>query len=181
MERADSVTCDAHKWFNMTMGAGMFFCRDASILDETFRVQTAYMPSVGHGSVDPFVASVQWSRRFIGLKLFMALAARGAAGYAAMIEHQADLGEHMRLRLAEAGWTHVSRTSLPVCCVTHPRIQAGELAMDDVLAGVLARGRVWISKVTLAGRSALRACVTSRLATREDIDVLVDELEAQLP
>jgi glutamate/tyrosine decarboxylase-like PLP-dependent enzyme len=180
VERADSVTCDAHKWFNMTMGAGMFFCRDPSVLDETFRVQTAYMPSVGDGSVDPFVTSVQWSRRFIGLKLFMALAARGAEGYADMIERQADLGDHLRLRLDEAGWTHVSRTPLPVCCVTHPRIEAGERAMDDVLSAVLARGRVWISKVTLAGRGALRACVTSRLATREDMDVLVEELEAGL-
>ncbi|MEJ2206220.1 MAG: hypothetical protein P8170_19180 [Gemmatimonadota bacterium] len=94
-----------------------------------------------------------------------------------MIEHQADLGHTMRARLEGAGWTHVSRTSLPVCCVTHPRIEAGELTVDEVLARVLARGRVWISKVTLAGRSALRACVTSRLATPEDIDVLVEELE----
>src|SRR6266550_2882631 len=27
IDAADSITCDAHKWFSVPMGAGMFFCR----------------------------------------------------------------------------------------------------------------------------------------------------------
>jgi glutamate/tyrosine decarboxylase-like PLP-dependent enzyme len=178
IERADSVTCDAHKWLNVTMGAGMLFCRDASVLQEAFRVSTHYMPAIAQGSVDLFVTSAQWSRRFIGLKLFMALASLGERGYAEMLERQAEVGEHMERRLEEAGWTHVSRTPLPVCCVTHPRIEAGEVSIGQVLDSVLESGRVWISKVTLADRPALRACVTSRLTTSDDIDTLVAEMNA---
>lgn len=177
IERADSITCDAHKWLNVTMGGGMFLCRDASVLARAFRVRTDYMPSVGQGSVDPFVTSAQWSRRFIGLKLFMALASRGERGYVEMIDHQAEIGDYMRDCFSEAGWIHVSRSPLPVCCVTHPRIEDGAATADGVLGRVLERGLVWISKVALEGRLALRACVTSRLTTRKDIDVLVDEME----
>jgi len=178
IEMADSITCDAHKWLNVTMGAGMFFCRDKRVLDEAFRVSTDYMPGLTEGVVDNFVTSVQWSRRFIGLKLFLALASRGERGYAEMIEDQAEVGDYMNQRLEEAGWVHVSSSPLPVCCVTHPRIEAGKTSIDAVLEKVLASGQAWISKVKLGDRLALRACVTSCLTTREDIDALVTEMDA---
>jgi len=180
IEAADSITCDAHKWFNVTMGAGMFFCRDASVLEEAFRVTTDYMPDVSRGSIDPFATSAQWSRRFIGLKLFLALASLGESGFAGMIERQAELGSYMREQLASAGWVHLSASPLPVCCFTHPAFEGDEAALDSVLATVLARGQAWISKVALGGRRALRACVTSRLATRADVDTLISELSFAL-
>ncbi len=178
IEMADSITCDAHKWLNVTMGAGMFFCRDKRVLDEAFRVSTDYMPGLTEGVVDNFVTSVQWSRRFIGLKLFLALASRGGSGYAEMIEGQIEVGDYMKERLVEAGWVHVSSSPLPVCCVTHPRIEVGDTSVDTVLEKVLASGQAWISKVKLGDRWALRACITSCLTTREDIDVLVTEMNA---
>lgn len=178
IERADSITCDAHKWLNVTMGAGMFFCRHLANLRAAFRVETDYMPELTEGTVDSFIHSVQWSRRFIGLKLFLALAGRGARGYAEMIERQAEIGDYLREQLAEAGWRHVAVSPLPLCCVTHPRIESGELELDAVLAAVLDSGKAWISKVNVDGHAALRACITSRLTTRDDIDVLVAEMSA---
>ncbi|MGI9626341.1 MAG: pyridoxal phosphate-dependent decarboxylase family protein [Longimicrobiales bacterium] len=177
IELADSITCDAHKWFNVTMGAGMFFCRHPAVVQQAFRVATDYMPNLDQGSVDPFVSSAQWSRRFIGLKLFMALAALGEAGYADMIDHQAGLGALMRKKLSDAGWEHVSDSPLPVCCVTHPGFHGAPDALDQTLEFVLGRARVWISKVTFGDRTALRACVTSRLATEEDVELLVREMD----
>ena len=75
IEAADSITCDAHKWFSVPMGAGMFFCRHADAVAEAFHAETTYMPGKTAGpALDPYTTSVQWSRRFIGLKLFLALA-----------------------------------------------------------------------------------------------------------
>src|SRR5258708_7641382 len=72
IEAADSVTIDAHKWFATTMWCGMYFTRHPELLSATFQVSTSYMPS-NVGGVDPYVTSVQWSRRFLGLRLFMSL------------------------------------------------------------------------------------------------------------
>src|ERR1700719_3695417 len=72
IERADSVTIDAHKWFATTMGCGMFMTRHAPVLSAAFRVSTGYMPS-NIASIDPYVTSAQWSRRFLGLRLFLSL------------------------------------------------------------------------------------------------------------
>src|SRR5262249_21765586 len=42
IEAADSVTCDAHKWFSVPMGAGMFFCRHPDAVAEAFHAETSY-------------------------------------------------------------------------------------------------------------------------------------------
>src|SRR5947208_4084484 len=44
IEAADSITCHAHKWFSVPMGAGMFFCRHPDAVGEALRVETSYMP-----------------------------------------------------------------------------------------------------------------------------------------
>src|SRR5207245_1807615 len=67
IERADSITFDAHKWLSVPMGAGLYLTRHADILDRTFCTATAYMPreAAELDVVDPYSHSIQWSRRFI--------------------------------------------------------------------------------------------------------------------
>src|SRR5260221_14174174 len=38
INRADSLTIDAHKWLSVPMGAGMLLAKDRQVLAETFRV-----------------------------------------------------------------------------------------------------------------------------------------------
>jgi aromatic-L-amino-acid/L-tryptophan decarboxylase len=174
VERADSVTVDAHKWLSAPMGAGVFLTRNAHDLTSTFRVAAGYMPSAD--SSDPYLTSAQWSRRFIGLKVFMSLAAAGRAGYAAQIEQDCRLGDRLRARLGERGWRVVNRTPLPVVCfVPDSGANAAELAR--IAGAVEASGDAWISVAQLAGRPALRACITSHRTTEADVDALCDVLE----
>jgi len=139
------------------------------------------MPDPTRETVDPYVHSVQWSRRFIGLKVFLTLAELGEPGLAAMIEAQAALGRELRARLEAAGWEPVNRSPLPVVCATHPRILAGAVTVKAVVERVQARGQAWVSEVLLAGRiSAVRACITNYRTTSADLAVLVRELERAL-
>lgn len=176
IERADSVTWDAHKWLSVPMGAGMFFCRHRDAVATAFAVDPSYMPPSTSGVSEPYVSGILWSRRFIGLKLFMALAELGEAGYQAAIEHQAQIADLIRERLLSAGWRLVNDTPLPVVCFTGPAIETGRVKASEVVAGVQAKG-VWISEVRLSGREpSLRACVTSFRAESGDVDALMAAL-----
>ena len=179
IERADSVTWDAHKWLSVPMGAGMFFCRHREAALRAFSVSASYMPGkVGHDAIDPYSITTQWTRRAIGLKVFMALAEVGVEGYGALIEHQARMGDFLRQRLRQTGWRVVNDTRLPVVCFTHPDIDEGQLATRQILKTIYQRGRVWISDVVLGGQErALRACITSFRSNETDIECLIDELE----
>src|ERR671915_314546 len=174
MGRADSVTVDAHKWLSAPMGAGVFLTRHSRDLTSTFRVAAGYMPSAE--STDPYLTSAQWSRRFIGLKVFMSLAAAGRAGYAAQIERDCRLGDRLRERLRDRGWEVVNDTPLPVICFV-PAAPADAAELTRIAAAVEASGDAWISVARLGGRPALPACIISHRTTEADVDALFDSLE----
>ena len=181
IERADSVTWDAHKWLSVPYAAGMFFTRRRDALLAAFDVASGYMPEPREGADDFHRVSLQWTRRTLGLKVFAALAACGVSGYETMIDHQTAMGEALRGRLTAAGWTLVNATPLPVVCFTHREIAAGRVTARKVASAVVRGGRAWISPVKLAGRPpCLRACITSFRTTGEDLDVLVSALEGAL-
>ncbi|MDQ2841502.1 MAG: pyridoxal-dependent decarboxylase [Acidobacteriota bacterium] len=172
IDDADSITCDAHKWFSVPMGAGMFFCRHRSAVLSAFESEVAFMPGKTADVLDPYTSTVQWSRRFIGLKLFLALAERGESGYAEMIEEQARMGEVLRRSLERTGWRIVNKTPLPLVCFT----RAG-LVSSRFLAELYKRQIAWMSEVQLDGGSpVLRACVTSFRTTEQDIEWVIGEM-----
>jgi aromatic-L-amino-acid decarboxylase len=172
IESADSITCDAHKWLSVPMGCGMFFCRHPETVAETFRADVSYMPGKKQGPVfDPFTTSAQWSRRFIGLKLFMALAQQGESGYAAMLEHQTRMGHVLRDALRASGWRIVNSTPLPLVCFTREG-----LVPSTFLAGLHQRQIAWMSEARVGDIPVVRACITSFNTTEEDIHWVVGEM-----
>ena len=173
IDAADSITCDAHKWFSVPMGAGMFFCRHPDAVSEAFHAETFYMPAKTAGPVvDPYTSSVQWSRRFIGLKLFLALAQHGESGYVEMIEHQAHMGDVLRESLQRAGWRVVNKTPLPLVCFTRDG-----LVVSKFLAALYERQIAWMSEIRLGDDApVVRACITSFRTTASDVEWVVSEM-----
>ncbi len=174
IERADSITFDAHKWLSAPMGAGLFLTRHADILDRTFRIATDYMPRDASGLdiVDPHLHSMQWSRRFIGLKVFLSMLTAGWDGYAEAIRHQTRMGALLRAGLAAAGWEIVNDTPLPVICFAKPGATAQE--HQEIVAKIVRSGAAWISTTVLPGaRTVLRACITNYRTQETDIAALI--------
>lgn len=181
INRANSITFDAHKWLSVPMGAGLFLTRHHDILDRTFRTETAYMPSESRSfSVpDPYGHSMQWSRRFIGLKVFLSLAVAGWKGYEEAVRHQTAMGDLLKRELNAAGWRVVNNTPLPVACFVDERQPKGTNGeyLERVAREIVESGRAWISLTRIAGRPVLRACITNYRTSPEDIRALIKELE----
>lgn len=181
IERADSITFDAHKWLSVPMGAGLYLTRHTEILEETFSTATSYMPreSRDFGVQDPYNHSMQWSRRFIGLKVFLSLAVAGWEGYEAAIRHQTAMGELLRRELEASSWEVVNRTPLPVACfVDDTKPEGGDARyLEEIAREVVTSGQAWIS-TTIMGRerAVLRACVTNYRTEAEDVRALVEAL-----
>jgi glutamate/tyrosine decarboxylase-like PLP-dependent enzyme len=181
IERADSITFDAHKWLSVPMGAGLYLTRHPKILERTFKVTAAYIPpqAAGLDLADPLAHSIQWSRRFIGLKVFLALAVASWDGYAAMIRRMTAQGEELRRALEASGWQVVNRTPLPVVCFVdseHPAGRSDE-HLERIVQTVIASGEAWISTTRIGGgQTVLRACIGNYRTETEDVLALVAAL-----
>jgi glutamate/tyrosine decarboxylase-like PLP-dependent enzyme len=155
------------------MGAGMFFARGRAVTGPAFEVHTGYIPDPEPRTVDLYQHSPQWSRRCIGLKVFLTLAELGATGVARLVEHQAAMADLLRAELTAAGWTIENDSPLPIVCFSHPSLIRGD-RVARLVAAIVARGDVWLSEVRRPdGRHTLRACITHADTTADDVGALV--------
>jgi glutamate/tyrosine decarboxylase-like PLP-dependent enzyme len=172
LERADSATIDAHKWFATTMGCGMFIARDPTTATAAFQVAASYMPS-HELSIDPYMNSVQWSRRFLGLRLFLSLAAGGWAAHAAHIERAVAQTAAIRGELERRGWTVANDSPLALIAVLPPASLGTPRA---IVERVLKSGRAWVSLARFEEQDVIRICVTHGETSDADVAILVETL-----
>ncbi|MBK9000107.1 MAG: aminotransferase class V-fold PLP-dependent enzyme [Myxococcales bacterium] len=175
--RADSITFDAHKILSVPIGTGAFLTRRDGVLEGVFADRTGYMPR--DGASDPYARSMQWSRRFLGLRVLLPLLAIGWDGYAESLRRQVALAERLRERLRERAWEIVNDTPLPIVCFVDGARRADGRFLDAVARATIASAGGWLSVPRFAnGARALRACVNNHRSEAVDIDRLVSSLDA---
>jgi len=172
IERADSMTIDAHKWLATTMGCAIFVTRRGDLLSEAFHASTSFMPSSISG-VDPYLNSVQWSRRFLGLRLFLALAAAGWEGLGAHVERGVEVIERIKRRLVALGWGIANDSPLAVLDAIPPA-ELGDVRA--LVRRVVASGRAWVAPTLFEGQDVVRICATNGETSTEDVDALIAAL-----
>ncbi|HVA15623.1 MAG TPA: pyridoxal-dependent decarboxylase [Stellaceae bacterium] len=173
IETADSITIDAHKWFATTMGCGMFLTAQPDALAEAFTVSASFMPSQA-AELDPYMTTTQWSRRFLGLRLFLSLGTGAWSAHAAHVERAIALARSLAERLTARGWTVANDPQLAVVCLVPP---AGSPPVRDIVRQVVRSGRAWLSVAKLEGRDIVRACVTHGETSPDDIAAVAALLE----
>ncbi len=176
IERADSITIDAHKWLATTMGCAIFITRHGHLLSEAFHASTSFMPSSVSG-VDPYLNSVQWSRRFLGLRLFLALASAGWEGLGAHVERSVEVVARVEERLVALGWTVANDSELAVLDAVPPA-DLGDVR--ELVRRVVAGGRAWVAPTTFEGRDVVRICATNGETTIEDVNALIAALNERI-
>jgi glutamate/tyrosine decarboxylase-like PLP-dependent enzyme len=172
-ERAHSITIDAHKWLATTMACSMFLVRDEEALRRAFFADAHFMPPSDHSS-DPHLTTVQWSRRFLGLRLFLSLAAVGWQGHAEHVERTTELAALVTRGLLTRGWQVVNQSRLGVVCAVPPE---GFPPVRDLARAVVASGKAWISSSRFKGRDVIRICPTNGQTMPRDVEILVDLLD----
>ncbi len=183
LELADSVTVDPHKWFFQAYDIGALVVRRRGDLLRTFHRAPEYYASnrPGDDPLDWYQYSLEGTRRFRALKLWMSWKHLGTEGLGGLVEHNVDLAAYLAQVLVEAPDFEIAvAPDLSVVCFRHlppvligadaDRIDAYQTALQRALE---VDGTAWVSVTTLHGRMHMRAGVVNYFATRAEIDAMV--------
>jgi aromatic-L-amino-acid decarboxylase len=180
MDRADSLTVDPHKWLYLPKACGAILVRDPDVLEETFGHDKSYMPDEDElpNAVD---RTLEYSRPFRALKLWLAFRAHGAERFRAAIERNLAHAQ-LLYELVEAHPRLRALTGPPALSVLpfqhvpdDPQVD-----VDDHNARLARRlqrdGHVWVASAVIDGAVAIRPCFVNFRTGDADVQALVDEV-----
>ena len=189
LERAHSVTIDPHKWFFQAYDVGALVVRRREDLLRTFHREPEYYryPKPEDAPLNWMQYSIEGTRRFRALKLWLSWKHLGSAGLGRLIEANDDLAAHLARRCRESPDLEAVPTEpeLSVVCFRHlpPGLGPDELDryQDRLQRALEVSGEAWVSTTRLRGRTYLRAGIVNYLSTAEDVDRMLDALRRLSP
>lgn len=186
MERADSLAFDLHKWGYLPFEAGCVLVRDAEMHRRTFALRPDYLQhaerGLGAGAVWFSDYSIQLTRGFNALKVWMALKTDGVARLGRLIEQNVDQAAYLAgLIEASPRLELLAPVALNVVCframapdLAEPRLDA---LNEEILFRLQESGIAVPSGTHVRGRYALRCAIVNHRSRYEDFDLLVDAVE----
>lgn len=175
LSSADSLSLDAHKWLYQPLDCGILLFRDSAAARTAFSFTGEYARSLEADPVEGFSffeESIELSRRFRALKLWLSLRYHGLEAFRSAI--RADLAHARQLADIVARTPELELlapvTLSAVCFRYRNELNA------EILGGVIRRGRVYLSNASIDGKFALRACFVNHRTTSADVADIVPEV-----
>ncbi len=187
LELANSISLDPHKWLYQPLDCGCLLYRSSQAAQKAFAHTGDYARSLTADPVESFAffeESLELSRRFRALKLWLSLRYHGLAAFRESIRK--DLAQARRLAdsiAKEPQMELLAPVALSAVCFRHRGTR--QLSGEDLnrfnaslLKRVVERGRIYLSNATLHGKFCLRACIVNHRTTDADIDSVIPEVLA---
>ena len=188
IERADSLTIDFHKLFYQPISCGAFLVRDRDHF-RLIQLNADYLnpeENEAEGILDLVGKSIQTTRRFDGLKLYMTLRALGREAMAAMVEATLDLAtavagllrQHHHFELANQ--PALNAPALNAVVFRYRRAGLADADCDRLNARLrtemLTRGRALVAQTRYRGRVFLKMTLLNPRTSVADIEAVLDEM-----
>ncbi len=180
VERADSVSIDAHKWLYLPKACSIVLVRSRGDLRAALGHEEGYLP---HDREEVHAADItlEYSRPFRALKLWLALRVHGAAAFRSAIAENLRQAQLLYERVGE----RPALESLPfppqLSVVPFRHVSAGVRDLDAHNAELVRRlqegGEFWVAPARIDGRLYLRPCLVNFRTSDEDVVAFVEHVE----
>lgn len=183
IERADSVALDPHKWLHSPIEVGCALVRDATAHRNTFAVTPEYLEMTTRG-----LASTNWlsdyslqtSRGFRALKVWMALKEHGIEKFGRLIDQNIEQAHYLSALVeAEPLLELVVPTNISIVCFRYRADGMGSGNLKALNTEIMLRlqeeGIAVLSDTTVNGEHCLRVAIDNHRTRRCDLDLLIRE------
>lgn len=187
MDLADSISLDPHKWLYQPLDCGCLLYRSPEAARRAFSHSGDYARVLNQDPVEGFAffeESLELSRRFRALKLWLSLRYHGMEAFRTSIKNDLEHAQYFARAVQENHHLELlAPVELSAVCFRHRALGGlSEEKLNEfnaaVLKRIVERGRVYLSNATLRGKSCLRACIVNHRTKDEDIDSILPEFAA---
>jgi aromatic-L-amino-acid/L-tryptophan decarboxylase len=181
---ADSISVDAHKWLYQPLDCSALLYREIALARQTFSYSGEYVKTLTDDPIEGFTffdESLELSRRFRALKLWLSLRYHGRAAFREAIKENLRQARLLaQLIEVEPALELLAPVELSAVCFRWAGADCETLneRNAEILRYVNQRGRVWLSNASVRGTFGLRVCIVNHRTTDEDIHGVVEEVLA---
>lgn len=179
IERADSVTVDFHKTFFLPVAASALLLRDGA----DFRHSTVHADYLNPADGDAHAVdkSLQTTRRFDALKLWMTLRVLGADGIGRLLDDAIAAAERAARAIAADPELELVRDPALSTVLFRPRPPGcdddeADALVTPVREALFAHGRSLVASTVVDGRRCLKFTVLDPTLTEADVAAVLDDV-----
>jgi len=177
LDRADSCSVDAHKWLYVPKACSVVLIRREDDLVGAFAHEQGYLPHQQH-ELHAVDTTLEYSRPFRALKVWLAFRAHGAPQFRAAIDRNLREAEllYERARDAEGFEVEQGPPQLSIVPFRHaPPGVADRNAHNHALGGAIqSDGRIFLASALIGDEVWLRPCFVNFRTTEEDVLAILD-------
>jgi aromatic-L-amino-acid decarboxylase len=184
MSQADSISLDAHKWLYQPLDCSVLLYRDEDAARHAFAYSAEYVKTASDDPIAGFAffdQTIELSRRFRALKLWLSVRYHGLTAFRAAIAENIEQAKLLaNLIDAEPSLELLAPVELSAVCFRWANAETDTLndLNEEILREVNQAGRVWLSNASIHGVVGLRACITNHRTTEQDVRTVVEEVLA---
>ncbi len=186
IERADSITLDAHKWLYQPYEVGCLMVKNLQQLENVYSMRSDVLQDTVWGKDHPNIANrgIQLSRTFRAFKIWMSVQSFGMQAFRDSVEHclvLADKAQHYIQNSSSLQLLSPSMLSI-VCFRYNPKnANLSETAIEKfnrkILVRVFWEDDAFMSSTMVNGAFALRICIINHTTTWNDVKETLDAVE----
>ena len=175
IERADSITVDAHKSLFLPFGTGGLLVRDPAALVDAHEGRGTYMQDVVDAQTPHYtMMGPELTRPYRGLSVWLALHLHGVAQFRHTLDRMLDFAARAAAAIDEL--PPLELVSEPELSIVVFRSTRGDDDTRRIFEGLNASGDMHVSSTTVHGRFAIRLAFLSQRTTEPIVDRALDVL-----
>ena len=176
IEKADSLSWDAHKWLFQTFGCGIVLVRDKKNILESFSVHPEYLKDLEKdGSlINPWDMSIELTRPARSMKLWLTLQVMGSDRVSRNIEHGIEMARWTEEKIkTNQNIQIISKAKFGIINFRYVSSGLTEEQNDRLNAAIsekiLENGYAGVFTTELKGKKVLRMCILHPEVKKEEL------------